>query len=45
MSAAPEERLLQNLKDLHLPAMRECFEQIAQQAEKETSATSNTCCS
>jgi hypothetical protein len=38
MSAAPQIRtaLLENLKELHLPAMRECFEQAAQQAEKET---------
>ena len=27
---------MENLKDLHLPAMRACFEQAAQQAEKET---------
>ena len=27
---------MQNLRDPHLPAMRECFEQAAQQAEKET---------
>ena len=38
MSAAPQIRtaLTENLKELHLPAMRECFEQAAQQAEKET---------
>ena len=38
MSAAPQIRtaLMENLKTLHLPAMRECFEQAAQQAEKET---------
>lgn len=38
MSAAPQIRteLLENLKELHLPTMRECFEQTAQQAEKET---------
>jgi len=38
MSAAPQIRteLLENLKELHLPAMRECFEETAQQAEKET---------
>ena len=38
MSAAPQIRtaLTENLKALHLPAMRECFEQAAQQAEKET---------
>src|ERR1035438_9098170 len=38
MSATPQIRtaLMENLKDLHLPAMRECFEQAAQQAEKET---------
>jgi DNA replication protein DnaC len=38
MSAAPQVRtaLTENLKALHLPAMRECFEQAAQQAEKET---------
>jgi DNA replication protein DnaC len=38
MSAVPQIRtaLMENLKDLHLPAMRECFEQAAQQAEKET---------
>jgi hypothetical protein len=45
MSAAPQIRtaLLENLKELHLPAMRDCFEQTAQRAEKEPSATSNTC--
>jgi DNA replication protein DnaC len=38
MSSAPQIRteLLENLKELHLPAMRECFEETAQQAEKET---------
>jgi DNA replication protein DnaC len=38
MSAAPQVRtaLLENLKELHLPAMRACFEQAAQRAEKET---------
>src|SRR5664280_2971690 len=38
MSAAPQIRtaLLENLKELHLPAMRACFEQTAQRAEKET---------
>ena len=38
MSAAPQTRtaLLENLKELHLPAMRACFEQSAQRAEKET---------
>jgi len=38
MSAAAQIRtaLMENLKELHLPAMRECFEQAAQQAEKET---------
>src|ERR1039458_3640291 len=38
MSGTPQIRtaLMENLKDLHLPAMRECFEQAAQQAEKET---------
>src|ERR1022692_3635683 len=38
MSAAPQIRtaLLENLKELHLPAMRACFEQAAQRAEKET---------
>jgi hypothetical protein len=38
MSAAPQIRtaLLENLKELHLPAMRDCFEQTAQRAEKET---------
>ena len=38
MSAAPQIRtaLLGNLKELHLPAMRACFEQAAQRAEKET---------
>jgi len=38
MSAAPQIRtaLMENLKELHLPAMRECFEQAAHQAEKET---------
>src|ERR1035441_8845040 len=35
---APQIRtaLMENLKELHLPAMRECFEQAAHQAEKET---------
>ncbi|WP_169747255.1 ATP-binding protein [Edaphobacter aggregans] len=28
--------MLENLKTLHLPAMRDCFEQAAQHAEKET---------
>jgi DNA replication protein DnaC len=38
MSEAPQIRtaLTENLKELHLPTMRECFEQAAQQAEKET---------
>src|SRR5258708_25927839 len=38
MSAIPQIRtaLLENLKILHLPAMRDCFEQAAQHAEKET---------
>jgi len=38
MSASPQIRtaLLENLKALHLPAMRACFEQAAQRAEKET---------
>jgi len=38
MSAAPQIRtaLVENLKTLHLPTMRECFEQAAQHAEKET---------
>jgi DNA replication protein DnaC len=38
MSAAPQIRtaLLENLKALHLPTMRACFEEAAQQAEKET---------
>jgi DNA replication protein DnaC len=38
MSAAPQIRtaLLENLKALHLPEMRACFEQAAQRAEKET---------
>ena len=38
MSAAPQIRtaLTENLKELHLSAMRECFEQAAHQAEKET---------
>ncbi len=38
MSAAPQVRteLLENLKELHLPTMRECFEETAQHAEKET---------
>lgn len=38
MSEAPQIRtaLTENLKELHLPAMRECFEQTAHQAEKET---------
>ena len=38
MSAAPQIRtaLLENLKELQLPAMRDCFEQTAQRAAKET---------
>ena len=38
MSEVPQIRtaLTENLKELHLPAMRECFEQAAHQAEKET---------
>ena len=38
MSATPQIRtaLLENLKELHLPTMRACFEQSAQRAEKET---------
>jgi DNA replication protein DnaC len=38
MSATPQVRtaLMENLKTLHLPAMRGCFEQAAQQAEQET---------
>ena len=38
MSTAPQIRtaLLENLRELHLPAMRDCFEQTAQRAEKET---------
>ena len=38
MSAGPQIRtaLTENLKALHLPAMRDCFEQAARQAEKET---------
>src|ERR1039457_2100531 len=38
MSATPQIRtaLLENLKELHLPTMRACFEEAAQQAEKET---------
>jgi DNA replication protein DnaC len=38
MSATPQIRtsLLENLKELHLPAMRACFEEAAQHAEKET---------
>jgi DNA replication protein DnaC len=38
MSAAPQvrEALLENLKELHLPAMRASFEEAAQRAEKET---------
>ena len=38
MSAAPQIRtaLTENLKELHLPTMRECFEQAAHQAGKET---------
>ena len=38
MSAAPQIRtaLMENLKELHLPAMRACFEEAAQRAEKET---------
>jgi hypothetical protein len=35
MSATVQIRpaLIENLKELHLPAMRDCFEQAAQQAE------------
>src|SRR6202140_1525238 len=38
MSAIPQIRtaLLENLKTLHLPTMRDCLEQAAQHAEKET---------
>jgi len=38
MSTAPQIKtaLLQNLKELHLPTMRACFEQSAQRAENET---------
>src|SRR5271165_313321 len=38
MSTAPQIKtaLLENLKELHLPTMRSCFEQSAQRAEKET---------
>ena len=38
MSATPQIRtaLLENLKELHLPTMRACFEEAAQHAEKET---------
>ena len=38
MSTAPQIKtaLLENLKELHLPTMRACFEQSAQRAEKET---------
>lgn len=38
MSATPQIRtaLLENLKELHLPTMRACFEESAQQADKET---------
>jgi DNA replication protein DnaC len=38
MSAAPQIRtaLVENLKALHLPTMRDCFEEAAQRAEKET---------
>ena len=38
MSAAPQIRtaLMANLKELHLPAMRDCFEQAAHRAEQET---------
>ena len=28
--------MLESLRELHLPAMRECFEETAQRAEKET---------
>ena len=38
MSASTQVRtaLLESLQELHLPAMRECFEETAQRAEKET---------
>ena len=38
MSGAGQVRttLLENLKELHLPAMRACFEETARRAEKET---------
>ena len=38
MSTAPQIKtaLLENLKELHRPTMRSCFEQSAQRAEKET---------
>src|ERR1700674_5162420 len=38
MSASTQVRaaLLEDLKELHLPAMRECFEETARRAEKET---------
>jgi DNA replication protein DnaC len=38
MSTAPQIKtaLLENLKELHLPTMRACFEQSAQRAENET---------
>ena len=38
MSTAPQIKtaLLENLKELHLPTMRACFEQSAQRAEQET---------
>ncbi len=46
MSAAPQIRteLMQNLRELHLPAMRECFEQAAQESErKETLSYEQYC--
>ena len=38
MSGAGQVRttLVENLKELHLPAMRACFEETARRAEKET---------
>jgi hypothetical protein len=41
MSAAGEARaaLVENLKALHLPAMRHCYEEAARRAEKETKRT------
>ena len=35
--------LLENLKELHLPAMRACFEERRGRRRKKPSATSSTC--